>query len=57
MTKYLALLALMTFATTLTASLVVFDEPPAFIAYTFGAFTGAGWIGIIALWTRRCDRG
>ncbi|MBR1645213.1 MAG: hypothetical protein IJ774_05795 [Selenomonadaceae bacterium] len=57
MMKYLALLALMTFATTLTASLVVFEEPPAFIAYTFGAFTGAGWIGIIALWMRRCERG
>ena len=28
MMKYLALLALMTFATTLTASLVVFEEPP-----------------------------
>lgn len=56
MTKYLALVALMTFATALFASLIIFDEPPAIFAFTFGAFTGAGWIGIIALWVRRCER-
>ena len=57
MMKFLALLALMTFATVLTASVVVFDEPPAFIGYILGAFTGSGWSGIIALWLRRCERG
>ena len=56
MVKFFGLIVLMAFATTLTASVVVFDEPPAFIGYILGAFTGAGWIGIITLWLRRCDR-
>ena len=54
--RLLVLTTLMIFSTTFFIALVVLEEPPAFIAYTFGAFTGTGWIGIIALWMRRCER-
>lgn len=49
MMRFLALVALVLFWTVLSFSIAVLEEPPAFIAYGFGAVAGAGWV-LLVLW-------
>ena len=54
MIKFLALVVLMIFGTVLFSSIVILEEPPAFIGYAFGIVVGLGW-GIVVLvhWLRQ----
>lgn len=49
MIKFLALVTLVAIETMIFVAAVVFEEPPAFIAYTFGFLNGASVIGLGAL--------
>ena len=54
--RLLALATLMIFSTTFFLALVILEEPPAIVGFILGMCNGSGWIGIIALWLRRCER-
>lgn len=56
MIKLFIMIALCALATLLLGSTVIFDEPPAFIAYGFGVLNGASIVGIIATWIIRHER-
>lgn len=49
MTKIFAMTLLAALGTLILGSIVIFYEPPAFIAYGFGALNGASIIGLIAI--------
>jgi len=51
------LLALMCIAgTVILFATVVCENPPSFVAYTFGVLNGASIVGLIALWVIRRER-
>lgn len=47
--KLVVLTFLSIFATVFLASIVILSEPPAFIAYSFGALNGANWTILLTL--------
>ena len=56
MMKFLAAVALVVFWTVFSFSIAVLEEPPAFLAYGFGAITGAGWVLLVLMhWVRQED--
>lgn len=56
MMKFLAAVALVVFWTVFSFSIAVLEEPPAFLAYGFGAITGAGWV-LLVLYALGAARG
>jgi len=54
--KFLALALLCIVGTLILGASVIFEEPPAFIAYGFGVLNGASVVGLIALWLIRRER-
>lgn len=53
MIKFLTLATLVIVSTAIFTATVIFDEPPAFIAYTFGLLNGASIVGLVALYVIR----
>lgn len=51
--KLFSLASLMVFATVLFIAIVILEDPPAFIAYIFGALNGASIVGVAATWLIR----
>lgn len=54
--KFLALTALVLFWTVFSLSIVILEEPPAFIAHMFGVVTGLSWVLLVLLHWVRQDR-
>ena len=53
MIRLLTLAAMVIVSTAIFTATVIFEEPPAFIAYTFGLLNGASWVGLVALYVIR----
>ena len=53
MIKIFVMTALCALGTLLLGATVIFDEPPAFIAYGLGILNGASIVGVIAIWLIR----
>ena len=56
MIKFLALALLCIVGTVILFAAVAFEDPPSFVAYTFGVLNGASVVGLIALWLIRRER-
>lgn len=56
MIKLFVMTALCALGTLILGSCVIFDEPPAFIAYIFGALNGASIVGVAATWLLRREQ-
>lgn len=54
MIRFMAMVALSVLWTVLAASLVILEEPPAFIAHAFGIVTGLSWaLPFLWYWIRQ----
>ena len=54
--KFLSMIVMVVFGTSLLIDAVIIHEPPAFIAYAFGILTGLCWAGLVGLyWLRQAD--
>lgn len=56
MIKLFVMTALCALGTLILGSCVIFDEPPAFIAYGFGVLNGASIVGVAATWLIRREQ-